>query len=167
MEICVRARVLPVVDLFAGPGGLGEGFSAFSSRGIRFEIGLSIEKDESAHKTLTLRTLYRELRRRGELSPYYSYVRGEGPSDLHELLQTAGDAGDVAALEAERLTLGSTDDSEMDGLVRGVAQAADDWVLIGGPPCQAYSLVGRARRSREDREQFEQDESGISSIGTI
>ena len=46
--------MIPVVDLFAGPGGLGEGFSAFrSAEGEQaFKIVLSIEKDPTAHETL-------------------------------------------------------------------------------------------------------------------
>lgn len=32
-----------------------------------------------------------------------------------------------------------------------------DWVLIGGPPCQAYSLAGRSRLSGMDRKEFEND----------
>ena len=47
---------IPVIDLFAGPGGLGEGFSSFPGIGkrARFKISLSIEKDHVAHHTLEL-----------------------------------------------------------------------------------------------------------------
>lgn len=45
-----RPQTIPVIDLFAGPGGLGEGFSALTdSQGRQrrhpFKIALSIEKD--------------------------------------------------------------------------------------------------------------------------
>jgi DNA (cytosine-5)-methyltransferase 1 len=55
--------VIPVIDLFAGPGGLGEGFSAPPEEGAvpRFKIRLSIEKDATAHQTLELRALYRQF----------------------------------------------------------------------------------------------------------
>ena len=52
--------MIPVVDIFAGPGGLGEGFSAFRSRGSgRFEVRLSIEKDPIACETLAMRKYFR------------------------------------------------------------------------------------------------------------
>ena len=41
--------------------------------------------------------------------------------------------------------------------VRRALHKKTRWVLVGGPPCQAYSLVGRARRAREPREEFESD----------
>ena len=51
------ALPLKVIDLFAGPGGLGEGFAALSGTDgdPLFKICLSIEKDPSAQKTLKLR----------------------------------------------------------------------------------------------------------------
>ena len=50
-----------IVDLFAGPGGLGEGFASFVRGGHRpFRIGISVEKEASAHRTLTLRAFLRE-----------------------------------------------------------------------------------------------------------
>ena len=57
-----RYKPIQVVDIFAGPGGLGEGFSSFMDRGARrFEIALSIEKDSFARKTLLLRSFFRKL----------------------------------------------------------------------------------------------------------
>ena len=53
---------IPVIDLFAGPGGLGEGFASFPLDGDPlFRISLSIEKEKWAHATLLLRSFYREL----------------------------------------------------------------------------------------------------------
>ena len=55
-------RKIPVIDLFAGPGGLAEGFSSFINNGERlFVIRLSIEKDIDAHITLQLRSFYRQF----------------------------------------------------------------------------------------------------------
>lgn len=50
-------KLLPVVDLFAGPGGLGEGFSALEHDRVRFDVVLSVEKDPAAHRTLRLFSL--------------------------------------------------------------------------------------------------------------
>ena len=51
MERFTMNSKIPVIDIFAGPGGLGEGFSSLSD-GNAFNIVLSIEKDIYAHKTL-------------------------------------------------------------------------------------------------------------------
>ena len=54
---------IKVIDIFAGPGGLGEGF--FSYKGdngnFPFDSLISVEKDLHAHATLTLRAFYRLL----------------------------------------------------------------------------------------------------------
>ena len=50
---------IPIIDLFAGPGGLGEGFSSEISGKRPFRIAVSVEKDPFAHKTLSLRAFYR------------------------------------------------------------------------------------------------------------
>ena len=54
---------IPIIDLFAGPGGLGEGFMSLKNKEGKsiFDINLSIEKDINAHKTLTLRSFYRQF----------------------------------------------------------------------------------------------------------
>ncbi len=68
---------IPIIDLFAGPGGLGEGFSAFSvpDRGDPFEIALSIEKEPNAHRTLTLRAFFRQFPAGKAPEAYYEYLR--------------------------------------------------------------------------------------------
>ena len=54
---------IPVIDLFAGPGGLGEGFSSLRDANGRpvFQVRLSVEKDHFAHRTLELRSFFRKF----------------------------------------------------------------------------------------------------------
>jgi DNA (cytosine-5)-methyltransferase 1 len=78
---------IPIIDLFAGPGGLAEGFSSLADEnGDRiFNIKLSIEKDTAAHKTLTLRSFVRQFPLRQLPIEYYRFVEGE--ISLTELYQ--------------------------------------------------------------------------------
>ena len=79
------AKEASIVDLFAGPGGLGEGFSSFRARGKSpFRISVSIEKEASAHKTLQLRSFFRQFS--GTVpSEYYQYLKGQiSRSELFE-----------------------------------------------------------------------------------
>lgn len=135
-----------VVDIFAGPGGLAEGFSSVcGDDGERaFRISLSIEKDPSAHATLRLRSFLRQF---GDDFPdvYYAYLNkgGEEPdwSASHPVEWAA------AIEEAWQLELGKEDpdlrlNARLDE-IRGDSEGNS--ILIGGPPCQAYSLVGRSR----------------------
>jgi DNA (cytosine-5)-methyltransferase 1 len=54
---------IPVIDIFAGPGGLGEGFCALQNDDMQriFKIVLSVEKDIFAHQTLSLRSFFRQF----------------------------------------------------------------------------------------------------------
>ena len=141
----------PVIDLVAGPGGLGEGFASYKPDGddIAFRIGLSVEKDEIAHRTLTLRAVFRQLLGTSAEQKYYEYVRGD--IDAHEFRndRIVGDAFGHASEEAKRLELGKADEKRLDADIHRVLGGATDWVLIGGPPCQAYSLAGRSRRAND------------------
>ena len=69
---------IKIVDLFAGPGGLGEGFASVGpDNKPKFKIVVSVEKEAAAHKTLTLRAFTREFENRVLPLEYYQYVRGE------------------------------------------------------------------------------------------
>ncbi|WP_080898150.1 DNA cytosine methyltransferase [Variovorax paradoxus] len=133
-----------LIDLFAGPGGLGEGFTSFNE-GKTFEIGVSAEMDASAHSTLLLRSFFRKAKKRGNERAMLAYYRfcNEGvkhPRDLFPELWAA------AAEEAQQLTLGKPEDNEkLDKLIAIRNLNGEKTIVIGGPPCQAYSLIGRAK----------------------
>lgn len=132
---------IPVIDLFAGPGGLGEGFSRYTlDHAKRFKIGLSIEKDPSAHKTLTLRAFFRQFQEGQTPKEYYEYLRGG--ITIQDLYKKFPVQAKNSSAEARLLTLGQEDPSN---LIRKKLCGSEHWVLIGGPPCQAYSLVGRSK----------------------
>lgn len=139
---------VPVIDLFAGPGGLGEGFASLSDF---FRIEVSAECATPAHRTLRLRAFKRALEDAGlSLDCYYDYLNGYCDTPVAPYSK---EAWEQAEREALQLELGQPEDdallaAEMDR--RGV-DVHGNWVLIGGPPCQAYSIVGRARnRSKVD-----------------
>lgn len=134
---------IPVIDLFSGPGGLGEGFAGLED-GKDFHIVVSAEMDEAAHKTLQLRSFYRHLKADGlHLQTYYDYCNGIKDEPTTD--RTAG-IWKLAEKEARRIELGTEEGNrELDELLRKGVKMHSDCVLIGGPPCQAYSLVGRSR----------------------
>ena len=139
---------IKVVDLFAGPGGLGEGFARFSPDGDPesrpFKIVFSAEKDPAAVRTLRLRTFFRLCEARGPVpESYYQYVRGERE---HPYDSSSEGLWKHACQEAATTELGTTaGDNALRAALKRKLNKGDDWILIGGPPCQAYSLVGRSR----------------------
>ncbi|XDF35149.1 DNA cytosine methyltransferase [Paracidovorax avenae] len=158
MQKTVRSRMpIPIIDLFAGPGGLGEGFSSLRDHKHEpvFEIGLSIEKDPIAHKTLTLRAVFRRLRGTKHIHHYYSYIRNEINEATFRKIPVVAEAYAHAEKEAKCLELGKADEEGIDADIRAALKGKHTWVLIGGPPCQAYSLAGRARRVND--ESFHED----------
>lgn len=147
------SKPIKVIDLFSGPGGLGEGFSSpdpVTGKASPFKIAISIEKDPSAHATLTLRAFYRQFPHGKAPKEYYEFLRGRlGKNPEEQLYKFSKFALQVKAAkrEARCLTLGE-DNAE---IYRAITAAVgkEDCIVIGGPPCQAYSLVGRARRKGE------------------
>ncbi len=159
--------VIPVIDLFAGPGGLNEGFSYDDHSGLRFKSVLSIEMDPHAHDTLELRAFFRYFGYNGQNVPseYYNYLAGNNSKDL--LFEKYKTAAEAARTEAYQATLGETSEDEINARISNALAGHEDWLLIGGPPCQAYSLAGRVKNlgvcrskassEQEAQEQFDND----------
>jgi DNA (cytosine-5)-methyltransferase 1 len=136
-----------IVDLFAGPGGLGEGFASLVEDGhTPFRIGISVEKEASAHQTLTLRAFLREYRvlHGGLPEQFINFHAGIAPEPDWSAIDA--EAWLHSSDEARALELGKESAAAaIDGTIEKLKAVYDDTILIGGPPCQAYSLVGRAR----------------------
>src|SRR5262245_17710659 len=93
----------PVIDLFAGPGGLGEGFSSLKE-GARpaFRIALSIEMEHFAHQTLELRSFFRQFSAANVPSEYYAFLRREiSREDLFKSKPAEAEAAHEEAWKAE------------------------------------------------------------------
>lgn len=156
------ARTFPIVDLFAGPGGLGEGFTAFrDAQGRRpFKIAVSVEKETSAFETLRLRGFLRQFSDRFP-KEYYDFLNGkiEEPN-WDELYPTEWRSACKEVLQLELGTRGSR--KTLAPWISNIRRNnPKDAILIGGPPCQAYSKVGRARNrgvkgyeARDDHRHF-------------
>lgn len=156
---------IPVIDLFAGPGGLGEGFS--KARTAEFRIAVSIEKDEMAFETLQLRAAHRALAEMEGTSretwSIWDHLLADSPWNItFERLRSSNDERIVEACKAARneawhIELQPQTRGEVSTGIRrrlryssGNSTPPRNAVLIGGPPCQAYSVVGRSRNRGTD-----------------
>ncbi len=153
--------MIPVVDVFAGPGGLNEGFgSARSEDGeLIFKVVGSFEMEPNAVETLTLRAALRSLPEGASYKPYREMLRGRRSLNDLRSEPTMYDALERAREHIHQIELGPAHRQSVRDLIQTALRGAREWVLIGGPPCQAYSLVGRARRSHdplflEDKKHF-------------
>lgn len=165
---------VPIVDLFAGPGGLGEGFSR--STLCDFRLVVSIEKDPMAWQTLRLRAAHRELMREEgkESSAWREWDSIIGSASWMETFANLCDSTNPAIRKACRAAedeawqceLGPENRERVSAGVRlrlapfkrRNGAIPKNIVLIGGPPCQAYSIVGRSRNRGTSDYRAERDQ---------
>src|SRR5690606_34908806 len=102
----------------------------------------SVERDAAAHRTLQLRAFLRQFDAFPE--EYYDALNlGQALPDWSELYEGEWE---TALDEALQLTLGTPEATEVvDARIDDIVRLKVDAGWIGGRPCQAYSLVGRAR----------------------
>lgn len=148
---------LPVVDIFAGPGGLGEGFSRAG-----FKIDLSIEKESVACDTLRIRKFFHLMSKDVEKKDYFRFLRGEiSLGHLKESFPEIWLKAENSVLKAE---LGNADDApKIYSKIKKIVERHGDFILLGGPPCQAYSIAGRSRRLGIGKEAYSELEIGKST----
>jgi DNA (cytosine-5)-methyltransferase 1 len=128
------------IDLFAGAGGLSEGFIRAG-----FEPIAHVEMNKDACYTLKTRTAYHWLKKNNKIKLYYDYLKSEN-KDKNDLWTKvpAQELESVINKEISEYTLNDIF-LQIDKL-KGT-KSVD--IIIGGPPCQAYSIVGRARKDME------------------
>lgn len=123
------------LDIFAGAGGLSEGFVRAG-----YEPVAHIEMDKAACYTLKTRLSYKWLSDNNNTSIYMQYLKKEitrkelynaVPSSLLESVLCYEISNENIEEIFEKI------DNILDGNYLDL--------IVGGPPCQAYSLIGRAR----------------------
>ena len=128
-------NTLSFLDVFAGGGGLSEGFIRAGYSPVAH-----VEVNKAACYTLKTRMVYHWLKNHDRVSEYYDYLHGRiSRSQLYDLVPETETASVINA-EIVKQTIPNIF-NQIDGLLNG--QSLD--LIVGGPPCQAYSMVGRNR----------------------
>jgi DNA (cytosine-5)-methyltransferase 1 len=123
------------IDLFAGAGGLSEGFIRAG-----FQPIAHVEIDEAACYTIKTRTAYHYLKSTGKYNDYISYLTKEiSRKELYSLLP------DSLHDSVINLPIGIAHNPSIHKAIEKQLGEKSVDLIIGGPPCQAYSLAGRAR----------------------
>lgn len=133
-----------IIDIFAGAGGLAEGFI---SEG--FTPLAHIEMDKDAIDTLATRTAFHFLKNENRLDLYIKYLNGEiGKSDLYAALpRTLLNTIINEKISTESLSsIYSIIDNNMT-----TAGCSEVDVLLGGPPCQTYSIISRNNKNYQNQ----------------
>lgn len=125
------------IDLFAGAGGLSEGFF-----NMNFNPIAHVEMNTYAAETLRTRSCYYYYKKTDQLDVYYEYLLGNITRDQMYEMVPRGVLESVINDEISDRTYKKIFNKIDEIMETDEINQVD--LLIGGPPCQAYSLVGRA-----------------------
>ena len=127
--------MINIIDLFSGAGGLTEGF-----RNQQYKILGHVEKEKAACETLKLREVYYYLKEKNKLGLYNDFLNSK--TSIEDLLKHVPreKLNKILNFEISQENIHSIF-SFFDNLGENVDG------IIGGPPCQAYSTIGRARNA--------------------
>lgn len=123
------------IDLFAGAGGLSEGFILAGFKPIAH-----VEMDLAACNTLKTRIAFHYLKSNNKSKIYYDYLQGKiKRAELYTHIPSR------LIDSVINLPIGPENNETIFSLISEQLNGEEVDLIIGGPPCQAYSLVGRAR----------------------
>lgn len=126
---------LNYIDLFAGAGGLSEGFIRAGFNPIAH-----VEMNPSACETLKTRAAFHYLKKKNREFIYHKYLKEEFTRD--EMLAYIPNEILSSVINSE------ISNQTIDSIFEKIHSLKHDKnidLIVGGPPCQAYSIVGRAR----------------------
>ena len=124
------------IDLFAGAGGLSEGFIRAGFNPIAH-----VEMNKDACDTIRTRTAYHWLKENGKENLYYEYLKSE-TRNKEELWKNVPQHLIDSVINKE---ISENSIEEIFETIDTELKQRKVDLIIGGPPCQAYSIVGRAR----------------------
>jgi len=145
--MCKKSK-FTVIDLFCGAGGLSEGFLSAGC-----DLIAHVEMDKDACDTIRTRMAYHTLRRTGKLGEYRKYLLGK--IDRETLVHNNNLEKEFDSVIQAEISQDNIKDLIMDVKKRLGDGRLD--MIIGGPPCQAYSHIGRSsdkKRMRRDKRKF-------------
>ncbi|MDD2984098.1 MAG: DNA cytosine methyltransferase [Crocinitomicaceae bacterium] len=140
-------RTLNYIDLFAGAAGLSEGFVRAGFTPIAH-----VEMNKDACDTIKTRTAYHWLKEQNRIDEYFDYLKGK---TIREALWESVPQHLIESVINKEIS----EETLPDIFAKIDAELKDKSVdlVIGGPPCQAYSIVGRARdphKMKKDQRNF-------------
>lgn len=123
------------IDLFAGAGGLSEGFIRQGFKPIAH-----VEMNKLACETLLTRAAFHYLKAKGREEEYYGYLRND--ISREQFLENIPKSTKRSIINSE---ISNDTIIEIFNKIKEQLKNKKVDLIIGGPPCQAYSIVGRAR----------------------
>lgn len=127
---------LNFIDLFSGAGGLSEGFIKAGFNPIAH-----VEIDKKACDTLETRLVYHKLKRENKVQFYYDYISQK--TTREDFLKKHG--SNEISNSVINIPIGGENNKTIFDKIDNLIENRQIDLIVGGPPCQAYSLVGRAR----------------------
>ncbi len=129
-------KKLNFIDLFSGAGGLSEGFI-----NAGFSPIAHVEIDKKACDTLETRLVFHKLKSENKTKNYYDYISEKITRD--EFLKEFSNS--EISDSVINMSIGGDNNKIIFEKINKLAKGKQIDLIVGGPPCQAYSLVGRAR----------------------
>lgn len=135
------------IDLFAGAGGLSEGFIRAG-----FNFFAHVEMDKAASLTLKTRQAYYFLKQNNMLNIYINYISGN--MTMEEFY------ANIPEIVFNKIINAEINEKTIPDIFRKIDENRNGRkvdIIIGGPPCQAYSVIGRSRdpkRMKEDKRNY-------------